>query len=1188
MNVFKVTDPLPRGTTVLEASAGTGKTWMIAALATRLIAEGTFLVTDLLIVTFTRAATQELRSRVRARLQETARALATLAAAEPELDDLTYFLATGQQEPGAPLLPPHELEARITRLRAAVANIDAATITTIHGFCHTVLEGIGVVGDTDTSLELVESAADIVEEVVDDLYLEVFAREESVPAFSHGEALEIATAVINNPTARVEPAEPPAGAAGPMIARRVGFAQAVRAEVRRRKRELGILTYDDLLSRLAESLDGAGGNAEPARERLRGRWRMVLIDEFQDTDDTQWRILKTAFHGHRDLILIGDPKQAIYAFRGGDITTYLTAINDADHRYTLAHNYRSDAELIESFNGVLGGAELGDEQIVVHEVSAGKGRTDVHLAADHPAADHPAPGAPRMRVRVVDIDEFSLTRTGYPRVAELREAIARDVATDISHLLAAGHEILTDEAAAPRQVEASDIAVLCHANRDANQIQQELSALGIHSVVSGGTSVFTSSGADEWLTLLDALDQPGNVKVVSAAALTPFFGYTAAELVADSDTVIDAVTARVRDFTRILAQRGIASVFEAAQGWGRRGLAARVLPHTGGERLLTDIRHLAELMQSTHPRAGANTLATWIREEREKPGRSEHLRRLESDAEAVQLLTIHSAKGLQFPFVYLPTVGMSGHRNDKLPLFHLEGARVVDVSGAVSKAHAEAARDEAAGEALRLLYVAMTRAVGHVTAYWAPASGADSSPFNRILNRGAEPIPATTPAPAVQAELTRRWGEHASIEPVEPRSAAPVAAPAAAATGAARTWTRGIDTAWRRSSYTSLSEGAEAARTGEAAAGEAAAGGTAPGAGTPPAQGAPTPSAPTPSAPTPSAPTPGLPTSGASEPEINLRSDEEEITLEGPSSRAGGPSPAAGDLSAAADPTVAAGASGPGHVPSPMANLPKGAQFGSLVHGILETVDTRAEDLGEEIRRRVEEQLLQWPQELDPIELAAAVEAVLRTPLAPALHASLGELDPAEQLAELDFELPLDGGEWARGASLVTLRDLAPILRRHLPPQDPLHHYAAVVDTGAYDTQPLRGYLTGSIDLVFRSGGKFYVADYKTNWLGPADAPLTTATYDAPSLNAAMRGSSYPLQALLYTVALHRYLIWRVPGYDPAAHIGGVLYLYVRGMAGPQTPILNGHATGVFSWAPPPGLISEISSLLDGDRSTDD
>ncbi|HEX5862234.1 MAG TPA: exodeoxyribonuclease V subunit beta, partial [Nocardioides sp.] len=140
--------------------------------------------------------------------------------------------------------------------------------------------------------------------------------------------------------------------------------------------------------------------------------------------------------------------------------------------------------------------------------------------------------------------------------------------------------------------------------------------------------------------------------------------------------------------------------------------------------------------------------------------------------------------------------------------------------------------------------------------------------------------------------------------------------------------------------------------------------------------------------------------------------------------------------------------------------------------------------------------------------------------------------------------------------------------------------------TGALAEQSLRGYLTGSVDVVLRvrgeAGPRYLVVDYKTNWLGGYDDPLTAAAYRPEALAAAMGHSDYPLQALLYAVVLHRFLRWRQPGYDPDVHLGGVLYLYLRGMCGPETPVVDGHPCGVFSWRPPAALLDELSDLLDG------
>jgi exodeoxyribonuclease V beta subunit len=219
--------------------------------------------------------------------------------------------------------------------------------------------------------------------------------------------------------------------------------------------------------------------------------------------------------------------------------------------------------------------------------------------------------------------------------------------------------------------------------------------------------------------------------------------------------------------------------------------------------------------------------------------------------------------------------------------------------------------------------------------------------------------------------------------------------------------------------------------------------------------------------------------------------------------------------------------------------------------------------------------------------LAAALLPAARTPLGPlAGGLRLADIATHDRLAELDFELPLAGGD-TPGAP-VALGALAPLLRRHLPAGDPLVSYPDAL--AGLPEQQLRGYLTGSIDAVLRlPGSRFAVVDYKTNWLGPIGPdgrePLTSAHYTPPRLAEAMIGAHYPLQALLYSVALHRYLRWRLPGYTPEHHLGGVLYLFVRGMCGPGTPTVEGVPCGVFSWVPPAPLVQELSRLLDGERA---
>jgi exodeoxyribonuclease V beta subunit len=273
-----------------------------------------------------------------------------------------------------------------------------------------------------------------------------------------------------------------------------------------------------------------------------------------------------------------------------------------------------------------------------------------------------------------------------------------------------------------------------------------------------------------------------------------------------------------------------------------------------------------------------------------------------------------------------------------------------------------------------------------------------------------------------------------------------------------------------------------------------------------------------------------------------------------------------------------------------MGSLPSGATFGSLVHAVLEHADPaapeRGGDLRAELAHHVEVQRVRWPVGVGTDELVEALLAVCATPLGPLFGGrTLGEVPLRDRLRELDFELPLGGGDAARGTQVPGLGDLAPLLRRHLPEGDPLLPYADALASPGHQAQSLVGYLAGSVDLVARVDGRYVVVDYKTNWLGPftdPPTPLTSGHYTPARLTAAMTHSSYPLQALLYAVVLHRFLRWRLPDYDPATHLGGVAYLSLRGLCGPDTPVVDGQPCGVFAWQPPVALVEDLSDLLDG------
>ncbi len=890
----------------------------------------------------------------------------------------------------------------------------------------------------------------------------------------------------------------------------MSFANAVRTEMERRKRRLGVLSYDDLLSQLADALEPDGS---PAAERMRQRWQIVLVDEFQDTDPVQWQVLDRAFSGHATMVLIGDPKQAIYAFRGGDVTTYLTAAATAATQQTLSVNWRSDAALLSAMQELLRGAALGDERIVVRDVEAH------HAESRLVGAGNP------FRVRVVRRQDVS-RRPGLLAVAQVRPRIARDLAHDVRRLLDSGATF------DGRPVRPRDIAVISYRHADLADAQAALLDVGVPGVIAGGGSVFATPAGGDWLTLLEALEQPHRSTRVRSAALTCFFGHTAVDLDARGDDLTDEVAETLRTWLELFGSRGLAAVMEAAS---IAGLPARVLAEVGGDRRLTDLRHIGEALHEVAltERHGLVSLLTWLREQvgEGRAGRGlERTRRLDSDAAAVQLVTIHASKGLEYPVVYLPAVSDRHVAEPDLPRFHDDAGRRcrnVGAGGAGWADHVRRAQEEDAGEWLRLLYVALTRAQSQVVCWWSPTKNTLASPLHRMLMRAADSsevpdqpqVPSDDDAVALFAQWRDRGGPAPELA-TPPGLEAPSPVADVPVLGV-RAFTRTVDAAWRRTSYSSLS--AVRAETVVDAV--------------------------------------------TSEPEV-VGKDDEEI---------------APDAVVAATPDIGA------DVASPMANLPVGATFGSLVHAVLEHADPAAADFRAELLGHIDEQRGWWPVELDREELADALVAVCDSPLGgpggPLGGVTLRGVPLTDRLREMDFELPLAGGDVRDRTADVRLGDLAALLERHLPEGDPVRAYAVPL-RGPLGEQALRGYLTGSVDVVLRvptaDGPRFHVVDYKTNWLGPFDEPLTAAAYRPAAMDAAMGHSDYPLQALLYAAVLHRFLRWRLPGYDPERHLGEVLYLYVRGMCGPDTPVVDGVPCGVFTWRAPVPLVEELSDLLAG------
>ncbi len=1128
---FDVLGPLPRGVAVLEASAGTGKTFTIAALAARYVADGIPL-DAMLLVTFTRMATGELRERVRERLVSAEHALDAVLAGDPPPagDAVAALLAHGTVA---------EVAERHARLAGAVADFDGATITTTHGFCLEALGSLGFAGDVGSDCSFVEDIGDLAREVVDDLYVRRFVHER--PSIDRDEAGRIARAAIANPAAHLEPQHAPDGT---LAAMRLRLAAAARAELERRKRHAQVMTYDDLLTRLEATLSGPAGDVVAAR--LRERYRVVLVDEFQDTDPTQWSIMRRAFaHPDGTLVLIGDPKQAIYAFRGADVYAYLDAKRAAATHATLSENWRSDQGLIDAYDRLFASAQLGDRDIVYRPVRA----TDAHRAPRLTGAPDPA----ALRVRIVDRDRIARTNRGYAAAAAAREAVAQDAADEIVALLASPAQLPDDRAGAAtdarRPVQPGDIAVLVRRNRDAATIRERLEAAGVPAVINGAGSVFATTPARDWLALLEALERPSSAPRARAAALSAFVGWEAATVAQADEDRWESVHRRLHHWAHVLRTAGVASLQETITA--REQLPARILSRQDGERELTDLRHVGPLLhrEATDEHLGVAALTAWLRRRiADAAGETdeERSRRLESDAAAVQVLTIHRSKGLEFGIVFYPDLWQPSWIPDKVPepvFFHdadRDGRRTLDVGldGSAYGQHRLAHRHELRGEDLRLAYVALTRARHQAVVWWAGTWDSRDSALNRLVFDRPEDgsVPTDGRHVPTDAEARARFETLAAAVPgtISVTLAVPSRVPAVWAAApepevelSAATLGRTVDRAWRRTSYSAITAQAH----------------------------------------------------GAHDPRAGSEAQDGEDRDEEPPGDDAGASDGVAAAPAPPDPAD------PAEPALPLDAMASGVHVGTLVHDLLEVADFAAADLPAELARCLGARQARRPVALgDASVVVDGLDAALRTPLGPLVDGlRLCDLPRPDRLDELGFELPLAGAASSAGA--LTPATIGAVLRDHLDDTDPLHGYADRLDDPALDIV-LRGYLTGSIDLVFRVTGpdgraRYGIADYKTNRLGTPGVPLRAGDYAVPALRAPMFWSHYALQGLLYTVALHRYLRWRVPGHDPERDIAGVFYLFLRGMTGPGAARPDVARGGVFAWRPSGALVSDLSDRLD-------
>lgn len=1158
------------GERLIEASAGTGKTFTIAALYLRLLlglgGESAFprpvSVEELLVVTFTEAATEELRGRIRSNIHELRIACLRESASDPLYASLLAEIADKNQA--------------AQTLMLAERQMDEAAVFTIHGFCQRMLSLNAFESGMLFEQQLIEDESRLRYQACADFWrrhcyplprdiaaviheqwkgprdlLKAIDRwlqgeapqlkspppAEETLASRHQQILERINALKQQWREQVgeienvlessgldrrkfnrgnqgkwiekvsawaqeetlsyqlpdalekfsqpfliertkDGGEPPlhplfsaveALLASPLTLNDLVIARAmveIREAVAREKRRRGELGFDDMLSRLDDALRGDSGEA--LASAIRQRFPVAMIDEFQDTDPQQYRIFRRIWRRQPDtaLLLIGDPKQAIYAFRGADIFTYMKARGDVAAHYTLDTNWRSAPGMVQSVNRLFG---LSDNPFMFREIPflpvkpAAKNQTLRFTIDEKPI---PAMNMWLMPGEAVGSGDY-------------QSFMAQLCATQIRDWLSAGQQgralLWRGEKAEP--VRASDITVLVRNRLEAALIRDALQLLSIPSVyLSNRDSVFETPEAQELLWVLQAVLAPERENTLRSALATSMFGLNAQDIenLNQDERAWDALVEEFSEYRHIWRQRGVMPMLRALMGG--RHIAENLLATHGGERRLTDILHISELLQeAANQLESEHALVRWLTQHIAEPdsNASSQQMRLESDKHLVQIVTIHKSKGLEYSLVWLPFIAR--FRKQDQAFYHDRDSFAAVLDLGEGENSLELAEAERLAEDLRLLYVALTRAVWHCSLGIAPLSTRRSdkpgnsdfhhSALGRLLQDG-EPMDAA----GLTARLQALCNDDIALCLPDTMDQTPWQAPENALPPlSARTLERQVMDDWRVTSYSGLQQ--HGSSTGQ---------------------------------------------------DLLPRLDID----------------AAGVGEVAEEPQL-----------TPH-QFPRGASPGTFLHSLFEDLDFSQPVPVDWMAQKL--QLHGFGEEWAPV-LSEWLDGVLRTRL-PGAEIALNQLGARDKQVEMAFYLPIE-------QPLDPLR-LDALIRRY----DPLS-----ADTPALDFRQVRGMLKGFIDLVFRHDGRYYLLDYKSNWLGE-----DREAYTQQAMIQAMRLHRYDLQYQLYSLALHRYLRHRIADYHYERHFGGVIYLFLRGMDGQEG------GQGIFTTRPAQPLIDGLDALFAG------
>ncbi|HET9835679.1 MAG TPA: UvrD-helicase domain-containing protein [Rhodanobacteraceae bacterium] len=1199
------------GVRLVEASAGTGKTFTIATLYLRLVLEThpvlerSLKPEEIVVATFTRAATAELAMRLRKRLRVAAGILRSEDPARVREEDDGETQATRAVIVQA--LGKVAADTLASRAREAELAMDTAVIGTLHSFCNRVLGEFGFeTGRAPGEPELLEDARALQQEIVEDfwrtcstdagaarLLAETWRTPDALAAqvcdprwrgrtVGNAGELQAATqdasaqreetlsqldairnaiagwadaglqaadaelaACINHKGARDSRSRglrelhawARTGIAPDLLstaARKAvdGFAANVLSDMKSCKRlpqgpvfaavadldanikslesldhasraqlllqarafldrelparmkALGVLGYDQAVDELATALDDPQRGARAVRA-IRECWPVALVDEFQDTDPQQWKILKTLFaHERGGLVLVGDPKQAIYGFRGGDVHAWLMAKDSAQGApLRLDESQRAGAGVNKAINALFSRDGAFVEAGITHE--------DVHPAPRVAQRALLVDGQPAPGLQVWQLPSTGITnKDGSTRAWNKGDAQSQIEAACVAQIIewlegaSRGRVSLRDGDGGTRELCARDIAVLVNSNREARSMQRALSRAGVPAASCLRASVYASEEAADLRLLLEALRDPADATRARAARASWLVGDDAPAIArtCSEGAMLDALLTETGEWAALVQRRGPLPLLHHLIA--RAAPRLRALP--GGDRRVANYLQLAELLQDDYAACfGIDDLcdlyARALRESAADTDADAVRLRLDTDAQAVQIATVHAAKGLEYGVVLLPCAasGYSPNGNGKKPAltwYHEGDKACVAVGNGIAADIQTRARREALAEDVRKFYVGVTRARAACVLPWGCVRQADETALHWLLHAAGREPPLgfdETTCGQVLDELVARGAGHIAVSPLPSASAKRLSKPKARATEIKPAEFQGtLERDWRTWSFSRLVRG-------EARGNE-------------------------------SDPAPG-------------NGDAPVVVMEAPRQRA---------------PILA------------------GARFGTAVHAALEHADFDAwrdeggipEAQRDLIVRSLRAQGLPEPGTVS-LERAVAqvgdcMRGALNVPLA--CGARLCDVAPEMRRAEMDFHLRLAP---SRVDALFAL----------------LHKHGYQHGRSGFGVARLHGMLTGVMDLVFEHHGRYHLVDYKTNLL-PA--------YDVDALREAVAAHDYDLQYLLYVLALHRWLRQVLPGYDYDTHIGDVYYLFVRELT---------DGRGVHRDRPPRALVEAMDALFDGE-----